>query len=179
MSKITYQDRLNKFEEGWQRNGGSHCGTGSDVPRAQNAMKWIPMVAEKFDLKVINDAGGGDLNWIQHIDWDVDFQGYDIVPRHKDVIKLDITKDLMRPCDLIICRQVFIHLSRENIKDALDLFRQSGKYLISTNYHTPNKTNDDALFWHVRLTDEEYGLGEPLLATPDTNGLNDLALWRL
>jgi hypothetical protein len=47
---------------------------------------------------------------------------------------MDIVKEYMRPCDLIICRDVFIHLPNDMIIEALGRFRHTGKYLLSTTY---------------------------------------------
>lgn len=178
---LTEEDRLVRYQKGWPGSE-SICGTGSSVSRTGHIRKWIPEIVDKYGFKVINDAGAGDLNWVSHIQWksEIDYQGYDIVQRHPDVIEIDTSKVAMRPCDMILCRMVQVHMSEESIKAQLELFRQSGKYLMATNFHTPEKLdnvyND---FFHVRLTDKQYGLGQPLETIADTNNKNDLALFKL
>ena len=48
----------------------------------------------------------------------------------------------MRCCDLIICRDVFIHLPNKTILKILKLFRQSGKLLLATSYDMPKGHNN-------------------------------------
>ena len=181
--KVTYEDRLKQFKKGWGHGikGRSECGTGSDNNMTGRLIKWIPTITEKYNLKVINDAGAGDLNWSSRIEWDVDYQGYDVIQRHEDVIVLDTTTELMRPSDMVLCRMVMVHLSQQNVLDMLKLIKQTSKYLMATNFHSPmeTKSDDDALFWHIRLTDPIFELGEPIEKLKDTNPMNDLALWKL
>lgn len=180
---ITDEEIYNRMKTGWNsgRPTMSPCGSGSELNIAGKLLPWLEKIVNKYNIKVVNDAGAGDLKWISHCKWDVDYQGYDLYPRHKDVIELDFTKEIMRPCDLILCRQVLIHLPQDRILRALDLFRKSGKYLAATNYHSPQKhrLDSNAPFHHTRLTDEIYGLGTPIESIPDTNNMNDLSVWKL
>jgi len=177
---ITDADIVARMAKGWS-SGETECGTGSFKSRTGHVREWLKLIVEKYNFRVINDAGAGDLNWISLIKWDVDFQGYDIYPRHPDVIKLDTTRGKMRPCDVILCRQVMIHLPKDRIHDMIKLFRETSDYLIATNYHTinPKWADYDHDFHHVRLTDDEFGLGEPIEKIQDTNNLNDLAMWKI
>ena len=178
--KVTYEDRLKQFKKGWKA-GGLITPCGSSTRRdTWRLIEWIPRIVSMYNIKVVNDAGAGDLTWTSLIDWNVDYQGYDVIKRHESVIELDLTKELMRPSDMVLSRMVMIHLSQQNVLDMLKLIRQTSKYLVATNYRVPreDKTDDDSLFWHIRLTDPIYELGEPMHTVKD-NPRADLALWRL
>lgn len=178
--KVTYEDRLKQFKRGWKAGGSvTPCGSSTEQ-YTKRLVEWIPRIVKRYNIKVVNDAGAGDLTWTSLIDWDVDYQGYDVIKRHERVIELDTTKELMRPSDMVLSRMVMVHLSQQNVLDMLKLIRQTSKYLMATNYRIPkvNKMNDDSLFWHIRLTDPIYGLGKPIKKVKD-NPLADLALWKL
>lgn len=128
------------FENGWESNE-TICGWGSELVHTGNIRRLLPILVKKYGIKVINDAGCGDLNWMRYIDLNtVDYGGYDIIARETwgnvnlSCTILDITSEIMRPCDLIICRDVFIHMPNDLILRALNLFRQSGKLLLTTSY---------------------------------------------
>jgi hypothetical protein len=174
---VSKSDRLKKFKEGWPSDGETLCGTGSTKARTKHVVNWLPSLVKKYDIKVVNDAGAGDLNWISAVKWDVDYQGYDIYPRHPDVIKLDIANKRMRKCDLIISKMVMVHMSKEDNIKFIELARKTAKYLLATNYHSPKRKDPDSLFHHVNLKD--YGLSDPIDKIRDTNNMCDLALYEL
>lgn len=149
------------FESGWKLDGAPGiCGGGSlevNAVRASNAIINIIEGLKKthlykgtvYPLKV-NDAGCGDLEWARfiyaYLHNAIDYKGYDLIPRENrfnfKVEGLDITKDRMRDCDVIISRLVFIHLSNENINNALHMFKRTGaKFLIATDF--PEADNDN------------------------------------
>lgn len=112
-------------------------------------------VAQKYadaqgrDL-VVNEAGCGDLYWMRHhyafFEFYVDYHGYDLHLRdiHQackalSVTKADITQDIMRDCDVILSRLVFIHLPNDHIAQALEKFKATGaRYLITNRYRIQN-----------------------------------------
>ena len=177
------KELLERMIVGWNPNRPrqSPCGDGSEPNKTRNIRKWLPEIIEKYDIEILNDAGAGDLKWIQLIDWDIDYKGYDLYPRHEAVEQIDITKEIMRPCDAILCRMVLVHLDKERVLRALENFRKCAKYLIVTHYHSPMdcRLNYDDPFHHTVMTDDEFKLGEILESIEDTNEYNDLALFKL
>lgn len=140
-----------KFEAGWSQGPGS-CGGGSQeqysVPDTNEAIMFIE---EWRGKPKVNEAGCGDMEWLRFTYgyWRaaVDYVGYDITPRAgRPELKfggvLDITAEVMRPCDIVLCRTVFIHLPNESIAAALSMFRQAGaKYVITDKFagHNENR----------------------------------------
>jgi chemotaxis methyl-accepting protein methylase len=140
----------------------------------------LPELVENYRIESVHDAGAGDLHWIQHIEWRVRYQGFDLVPRHADVQRLDITKDIIPPCDLILCRFVLGHMDPESAQRAVRLFRLAdAKYLLASNPESVDYAKD--LYgtfnkWDLRL--DPFNLGEPLETYPDC-GDHNLCLWKL
>lgn len=143
------------FKTGWEQGPGV-CGAGSED-------QWINLDANEFiklislsDKRhpVVNEAGCGDLFWLRNhykfFECYMDYCGYELQPRqvHTNcqgldfVANFDITKQVMRPCDLVLSRLVFIHLPNKMISDALNRFRMAGaKELIASHWHLPNNDN--------------------------------------
>lgn len=84
------------------------------------------------------------------------YRAFDLVPRHPQVRKCDITSDILPYSDAILSRMVFNHLGQAKTDEAIALFRESGaKYLITNRYEF--KTRD----FH------RISLWEPLEEAPD------------
>lgn len=131
------------FSPGWGCNEGTVCGEGSTVDGARYWIEVLPQIIKKYNFKIINDAGCGDLNWIRQVDLrNIDYLGYDVVPReswkNSDSPKVhgesfDIVHEPMRPCDLTICKDVVNHLSLPLAQAALENFKRNSRYLFITN----------------------------------------------
>ena len=108
---------------------------------------------KKYGITTISDVGAGDLNWIKRVDLKCNYKGYDLYPRHKDVIQFDATKDTVPQSDLILCRHVLNHLSIQYSERCLLNFQKSkSKYLLITNF---DKQKD---YWkQYNLKIETYG----------------------
>lgn len=148
-----------KFEAGWEAGPGA-CGAGSEerycLPDSNSIVELIESIKERDSSiprkPIVNEAGCGDMFWLRYnygyFKSAVDYMGYDITDRASDWYsvfpfrEMDITNDLTRKCNIVICRLVFIHLPSESIQRALKLFRRAGaKYLISDNFPSANNKN--------------------------------------
>lgn len=161
---------------GW-RGGlkdGTPCGGGSTMIATRGIRALLPRLVDKYGFKTVCDAGAGDMHWMSQVDWDADYQPFDLHPRRKEVTKLDISKELLPTCDLILCRHVLIHLDPERIHNAISLFRQSGKYLLASQYDDAGPFDSSEQFNKVNMVPL---LGEPLERHPDAKA--HIALWRL
>ena len=133
---LSDEDMYNRMKKGWRggRSNCTDCGQGSTIKNTRIISEWLPDMCKLLDIQSVCDAGAGDLHWIKHLKWDVDFKAFDLIPRHHNVEKLDITREALPKCDAIICRMVLNHLDDERIKMALELFRGSAKYLFATQF---------------------------------------------
>ncbi|MET7641830.1 class I SAM-dependent methyltransferase [Streptomyces sp. NPDC005438] len=194
--------RLQVFSRGWPDQApDTVCGWGSSEPHTQLVRKELVAILGRYGVTTMNDAGCGDLAWMSTIDLGrVDYVGYDVHERHtwpelrRDGYRLevvDITTDSLRPADLLICRDVFIHLPNEMIQRALTQFRASARYLLTTSYVSDPSVergafrNDDRLeapsLLHAKLDLRlpPFGLGEPLERIPEDSPNKYLGLWDL
>jgi len=154
------------------------------------------------EIKSIIDVGCGDASWISQIPWHdmgIKYLGCDIVHQLIEDCQAKYTSQNMRFCvrdaatsqipryDLIIWRDVAIHLTNEEVNAAISKFRASGsKYLLATTFpetliNTDIVTGD----WRIlNMTMEPFDLGEPVCIlpefSPDGNYLDkSLGLWDL
>lgn len=167
-----------RMAAGWK--GGTTetpCGRGSTLAHTQSIRARLPDLVREYGIRTVCDAGAGDLHWITRVDWDVDYRAFDLVPRHPQVAELDITSEWLPVCDLILCRYVLNHLDTERVQQALERFRQSGKYLLATQHEGANhfKRVDPYQKWD--LSADPFCLGDPIESIPDARG--SLSLWRL
>lgn len=143
------------YNEGlWGKNkdGEGTSGPGSSL---KQGWKFINVVNDLINTNLINtvlDVGCGDWVLASQIDWkNCNYLGVDIV---KKVIKknqlqygsknivfkhLNAIEDPLPKVDLIICKDVLVHLPIEDILKALKNFKASGsKYLLTTTFTARN-----------------------------------------
>lgn len=110
--------------------GETACGNGSTLRYTERLRDWLPDLIKRHGVKSLCDAGCGDKNWISQIDLGCEYRGFDLHFGEK----LDISKDKLPDCDLILCRDVFIHMRGDLIESAISLFKQASPLLLSTSY---------------------------------------------
>lgn len=171
-----------RMEKGWR--GGKHegtvCGQGSMLHNTAHIREWLPDICNFYQINKVCDAGAGDLHWIQHMVWDVEYLPFDLFPRSKKVKKADITKKVLPECDAILCRMVLNHLGDGDdygrVDMALKNFKKSAKYLFATHFIDGGPLRD-VQFQRLDLT---QWLGEPIEMCKDGHEDNcRLALWEL
>lgn len=159
---------------------GTHCGIGSTFDHTRNAILWIPQMMAKYRLQSLCDAGSGDLAWRRGMVGEFTYRAFDLVKWREDVTEIDITKEALPACDVILCRAVLIHLDPPRIARALELFSQSAKFLMATSEPSSNTFDPDQQCNPVDLTAAPYNLGPPLESVEDLEGPRSiLGLWSL
>ena len=150
--KMTDKSLMEKVTKGWRSNE-TPCGSGSEIKNAQYIIKLLPKLIDELNIKNISDVGAGDLNWKKTIKLNCSYQGYDLFPRHEDVLKFDATKEVPPQSDLILCRHVLNHLSIQFSERCLLNFQRSkSKYLLMTNF---DKQRDYWFQYNLKM--ETYG----------------------
>ena len=134
-----------------ENDAGTPCGIGSVYESVKNRglIEGIQNVIKEYNIKSVNMIGCGIFgNWeydIGYKELGVDYCGYELVQDEVDRNKkefpeykfeqFDMTRDVCRPADLIITRQVIQHLNKEEVISTLDNFRKSGsKYLLISQW---------------------------------------------
>jgi hypothetical protein len=182
------------FSEGWKvgkyEKGETVCGWGSEIAHTVNIRARLPELMKDFGINSINDAGCGDLCWISDLDIsNIDYVGYDIVSRDSwgktlACKQLDITKQVMRKADLIICRDVLIHLPNDLVLATLQNFRKSSRLLLTTTFAGSdnfNRIKEPSLqYSKIDLSSEPFNLGnEPKQCIQEDHPGKYSCLWRI
>jgi len=145
------------------------------------------------------DIPCGDFNWMKEIDLGfLSYTGADIVQdivntnnekfsdEKKKFIKLDITNQSLPQVDLILCRDLFIHLSFKDIFLAIKNIKNSGAiYLLANSYPSleENKDISTGRHHHVNISIEPFIFPKPLTSI-DEKAVNPkiikkLCLWKI
>lgn len=190
------------FSQGWPDQAlDTVCGWGSSEQHTRLIRKRFVEILNIYQVESLNDAGCGDLAWMSMIDLKgVDYVGYDVHERANwaelrqrgyrlDV--LDITSNDLRPADMLICRDVFIHLPNDMILPSLERLRRSAALLLTTSYTSDpslgegefsnfKRMNEPSIHHQkLDLTLPPFSLGQPLVRIPENSPNKYLGLWNM
>jgi hypothetical protein len=178
------------FKKKVWRGPETQCGEGSMVASTPEIREALPSLLQKYGLRRINDAGCGDMNWLRLLapkfaEMGVDYLGYD-VRDYSDMPlpyeQLELVHGKQRPCDLVLCRDVLIHLPNDLVTETLNRFREAGKYLLASSYPgTDNAARRLQLgnFARLDLEAHPFSLGKPLEVIEEPRFKRLLGLWQL
>ena len=180
----------------------SKSGPGSEISQTQQIIEELPLILNDFSIRSIIDIPCGDFNWFSKINLkQVKYLGIDIV---EEVVNSNqrvhgsssvsfqrgnIINAKIDSCDLIICRDLFIHFSNEDIfLSLLNLINSQARYILTTSFvDRPN--NKDILtgqFRPLNLIKSPFNLPQPLRilnenCTESSGAFSDksLCLWSL
>lgn len=153
------EERDNVFVEIYNSNfwnsNESASGGGSTIKGTKVIREELPKIISDFNIQTMLDLPCGDYNWMKEVKLNCTYLGGDLVEEvilsnqihfSSDKInfkKIDILNDLLPCVDLIFCKDLFQHLSYENIFTALINIKNSGsKYLLVTSYPYTFKNYD-------------------------------------
>ena len=132
----------------------SISGNGSELSQTTQIINELPFLLKKYNITSMLDIPCGDFNWMQHVNLNnVKYIGADIVEdliisnqnKYPDIEfhHLDLTKSTLPKVDLILARDVFVHMTYNTIVAALENIIQSGcKYLLTTSFTGMNINRD-------------------------------------
>jgi hypothetical protein len=129
-------------------------GVGSIEMAVRDTKRELPILMEKWSLESVSDVGCGDATWIMDsLDGQgITYHGYDfmgaLITSNKSSFGADKFTELnaldtasFPTRDLILCRDVMIHMGAWDVVRMLELFKDSGsKYLLTTTY--PNEVSN-------------------------------------
>jgi len=157
----------------------SKSGSGSDLEQTKELIEKLPVLFQKYKIQSILDLPCGDFFWMQKVDLTgIQYTGGDIVA---DVVKsnntkyasdsisfreIDIINDDLRKVDLILCRDLLVHLKNQQIIAALKNIKSSGsKYLLTTSFKNTTHNQDNGVigFWRtINLELEPFNWKDPI-----------------
>lgn len=164
-------------------NAESVSGYGSTMWSTENIRARIPELIAKYNIQSMLDAPCGDYHWMQHVPLAIQYIGADIVEPMIAVnnekyqsdrtkfVKLNIISDPLPDVDMMLCRDVLIHFSNEDLLKFRDNFRRSNiKYLLTTNcgiVETPDM--ETGQFRKLCVYAPPLSFGLPLEVIPEPN----------
>jgi len=152
-------------------------GLGASYEQAKYIIKEIPKMIKLYDIKTVFDCPCGDFNWMKYIYRKFDkYIGADIVKelvldniRHYPGIKFvhfDILHNKIPKCDLILCRDLFVHFKfAESVQAFRNIKRSGCKFLLMTTFtgRGVNEERDNTGDWRtVNFQIEPYNFPPPL-----------------
>jgi 2-polyprenyl-3-methyl-5-hydroxy-6-metoxy-1,4-benzoquinol methylase len=160
-------------------NSVSKSGSGSDLEQTKEIIKQLPLLLKKYNIKSILDVPCGDFYWMQHVNLKgINYIGSDIVKKvietntskyQTDTIKfmeLDIINDAIPRVDLILCRDLLVHLNNDQIIKTLKNIKKSNcSFLLTTSFKNTveNRDNDKIGFWRpINLELEPFNFKNPI-----------------
>lgn len=146
-------DRI--FRENTWGNADSRSGDGGSTSQTTTIRAVLPEILQNTQAKSILDLPCGDFHWMQTVYLDAQYIGADIVPELIDQNKAkfgsdtrqfilhDITQRRPPAVDLILCRDLLVHFSFQDLRKAYDNIRSSGsQYLLTTTFPTRRENVD-------------------------------------
>jgi hypothetical protein len=129
-------------------NAESRSGNGSDLTQTAVIRVEIPKLVGDLGIKSMLDIPCGDFFWMQHCNIGLEnYIGADVVPAligelnerygiaNRRFEVLDLTEDALPKVDLVLCRDLLVHLSSTDIRRAVGNLKRSGStYLLSTTF---------------------------------------------
>lgn len=185
-------------EAQWGRNaeGEGFSGTGSMVAFSKEYMIFLQNFLREKNIHSVVDIGCGDWEFSQHIDWKgITYKGFDVVQsvidkNNKKFSKplitfecVDVINSELPRADLMICKDVFQHLTNGDI---LLILKQLSKYkycLITNDINPQNFTSDNSeILWRgsyrtLDLTKPPFNLkGTKILTYKGYNAVKQVLL---
>jgi len=148
------------FTEIYQKNlfkgNESRSGTGSNLKQTEIIRRELPNILNELKIQSMLDIPCGDFFWLKEIDLSfLSYIGADIVDdiissnnkkyakQNRNFIKLDILEDDLPKVDLILCRDLLVHISFNDIKKAVNNIKKSQiKYILTTSFPNLKQNND-------------------------------------
>src|SRR5262249_54293423 len=178
----------------------SRSGPGSNLVRTEEIRRRFPDLFQRYYIAFVVDAACGDFFWMQHVRLDkVTYIGLDIVAEMialntnrfgggtVEFRHLDVTRQPVPRADLIICRDVLVHLDYANAQRAIANFRASGSgYLLATTFPAHRNAELDGIWRPLNLQEPPFDFPAPVELFSENCTENEgqyrdksLGLWRL
>ncbi|WP_434619330.1 class I SAM-dependent methyltransferase [Tabrizicola sp. M-4] len=132
-------------------------GAGSTLAYTEDLRPALARVFRELEIRSVVDAPCGDFNWMSRVDLEgIDYTGLDIVEEiiaaneekyraaGRTFAVADATKDALPAADMLICRDLLLHLPFRNIGDLLaNVAKSRFDWVLITSY--VNEKNSDIL----------------------------------
>lgn len=144
-------------------------GSGSDMGNTEVIRSILPQIIKEYNIKSLVDCGCGDMNWISSIlpNLNVKYccidiytaKNFNLQAKYPQGVYIDgdIVTMKVPPTDLVLCKEVFIHLSNDEIGKAIKNIGSDKLLLVDID---PKSQNRDLLLHgrKIDLSKEPFGL---------------------
>jgi hypothetical protein len=182
----------------------SVSGPGSSINATKAVRESVFDLFNEYSVRTIVDIPCGDFLWLSTMDLkNLRYTGLDIVPELISELRNkypqhqfechDAAADSLGYFDLILCRDLLVHLTTEQALKVIDKFRESGStYLLATTFVNQKKNVElrvpkIGVGWRpLNLSIFPFNLGSPLRTVNENStegrgrfGDKSLGLWKL
>lgn len=179
----------------------SVSGAASTLDETARLRAGLPQWLADHAVSSMLDIPCGDFHWMQRVEFAGQYTGADIVREiveenqrlhgsdRRRFVVLDATKDVLPRVDLILCRDLFVHLGNQDVLSALRNMVASGSGLLVTNHFLDRQDNPDIEsgdFRAINLCRPPFRLPPPEDSILEESALagglfrdRSMALWRL
>lgn len=151
------RDRFGRhYATNYWKSDESRSGRGSSLPQTAAIRDELPLLCRRLGVASLLDAPCGDLHWMGLIDLPgVRYRGLDIVPAliadnrarlagsGREFQVLDVVARVPPRADLILCRDLLVHLPFRDVLQTLGNFRRSGSTWLLTTTFTAREANTE------------------------------------
>jgi 2-polyprenyl-3-methyl-5-hydroxy-6-metoxy-1,4-benzoquinol methylase len=170
----------------WKESFATESGPGSTLDCSEPYLMFLKKYSDKNNIQSILDLGCGDFNLMKHFNFtNRTYLGIDIVPYLIEdnnikygncTIKFEATSILnysFDECfDLIIIKDVFQHLSTDNVKHILSNIKNVKHIIITNDYVDINTDISDGGYTPINLSTDPFNmLGEYIFEWQSCNFL--------
>lgn len=143
--------------ECWYEPGGTGSGVGSHPAYCEGYVRFLEQFMQRHKVRRVVDWGCGDWQFSKHVRWgDIGYVGVDVVPALIDKLTsehpqhtFELASDpwidhMVVTADLVICKDVCMHLPDADVLRLLRRFSTARHILITNNRQTrgPNVDGD-------------------------------------
>ncbi|MDQ6800509.1 MAG: class I SAM-dependent methyltransferase [Acidobacteriota bacterium] len=202
VERLTLQERFDLLHRlGIYHHPDSVSGAAATLEETASLRDALPRLVERISVQSVLDIPCGDFHWMQHVALDVDYTGADIVreiveenqnrygANRRRFVVLDATRNSLPRVDLILCRDLLIHLSTRDCRASLANFVASGSRFLLTSHFENRSSNPEIVsgdFRPINLCRPPFNFPEPLEIINERSALDgdafsdrSMALWRL
>ena len=156
----------------------SISGQGSANQQTHEISIQIPLLIKEFGIRRFLDVPCGDFHWLSKVELNLEsYIGADIIPeivasnnkkyasKDRKFMKIDLIKDDIPDADLLFCRDCLVHLSHDDVLQAIkNIKRANITYILTTTFPRCN-TNKDIVTgdWRIiNLQKRPFNFPKPL-----------------
>lgn len=148
----------NIYRENMWGDADSRSGGGSNLEGTIEIRRELPGIVKSLAVRSMVDVPCGDFFWMSQLDLGLEsYVGGDIVPElvaanterfggpARSFRRIDAARDQLPRADLVLCRDLLIHLSLRKVRGVLSNIRRSGATWLAASTYADAPVNEEIL----------------------------------